>query len=228
MSGKQGLFITVEGIEGCGKSTQAKLLAAHLSARGTDTILTREPGGTPIGDLVRQILLDPEHKDMSPRGELLLYAAARAQHVDAIIRPALEEGKVVICDRYTDSTLAYQGYGLGLDMEMIRTINAVATGRLFPHLTFLFDIEPESGLSRKFGTTLVSRAGADRIEQRTLDYHRRVRSAYLSIASEHPERVRVIDAEQTIELIHEAVLRGVAQEMEVIEAGRWVPASETR
>lgn len=209
MKRTSGLFVSMEGIEGCGKSTQAKMLAAHLAARGLDNILTREPGGTAIGDLVRQILLDPTHGDMSPRGELLLYAAARAQHVDAIIRPAIAEEKIVICDRFTDSTLAYQGYGLGLDLDEIRTVNAISTGRLFPHLTFLFDLEPESGLRRKFGKAYSTQEGADRIEQRTLEYHRRVRNGYLAIGEQHPERMKVIDAEQPIEAIHQSVLATV-------------------
>lgn len=204
---KAGLFVTMEGIEGCGKSTQARLLSAHLQARSIECILTREPGGTRIGDLVRGILLDPKHADMSPRGELLLYAAARAQHVDSIIRPALQEGKVVVCDRYTDSTVAYQGYGLGIDVEIVKSINTIATDRLFPHLTFVFDLEPELGLRRKFGDAVTSSLDADRIEQRTLPYHARVRRGYAKIAEEHPERVTVIDAAQSAEAIHQAVLQ---------------------
>jgi len=203
----EGLFITMEGIEGCGKSTQTRLLAAHLQAKGISCIATREPGGTRIGDLVRSILLNPEHGELSPRGELLLYAAARAQHVDSIIRPALQEGKVVVCDRYTDSTIAYQGYGLGIDVETIRVINAIATDRLFPHLTFIFDLDPEVGLRRKFGDAVSSSLSGDRIEKRNLAYHERVRQGYARIASEHPERVRVIDAEQSPEAIHQIVLQ---------------------
>ncbi len=202
-----GFFITFEGIEGSGKTTQARLLVDYLVEVSLDAILTYEPGGTDIGDRVRDILLDKKHHFMPPRVELLLYAAARAQHVEEIIRPALSLGRVVVCDRFTDSTLAYQGYGLGMDREDIQKLNEFATGGLMPHLTVLLDFDPASGMWRKFGAdTPEARAEAgDRIEMRDLSFHQRVREGYLALAQEEPERFVVIDALQHWDAIHQQI-----------------------
>jgi len=202
-----GFFITFEGIEGSGKTTQARLLVDYLVEVGLDAILTYEPGGTDVGDRVRDILLDKKHPFMPPRVELLLYAAARAQHVEEIIRPALSLGRVVVCDRFTDSTLAYQGYGLGMDREDIQKLNEFATGGLQPHLTVLLDLDPASGMRRKFGAdTPQARAEAgDRIEMRDLSFHQRVREGYRALAQAEPERFVVIDALQEENVIHQQI-----------------------
>ncbi|MGE5553821.1 MAG: dTMP kinase [Betaproteobacteria bacterium] len=188
-AGGRGLFITLEGPDGGGKSTQAARLTERLRARGVPVVFTREPGGTPVGEALRQIILDPRN-DLAGETEVLLYAASRAQNVEQVIRPALAEGKVVLAERFVDSSLAYQGYALGRGIEAVRQINVFATGGLVPDLTLLLDVTPEVGLSR-----VGARAGgeaADRIERRRLEYHRRVREYYLMLAREEPGRVRVI------------------------------------
>ncbi|MEK7681943.1 MAG: dTMP kinase [Chloroflexota bacterium] len=182
-----GLFITFEGGEGSGKTTQARLLARRLRRRGVDVLLTHEPGGTPLGERARRILKGAI--PASPLAELLLFAAARAQLVAGVLRPALEAGTWVVCDRYTDSTAAYQGYGRGLDMEAIRAVNALATGGLRPSLTFLLDVPVEAGLRRKG-------ASDDRFEGEGLAFHRRVRSGYLELARREPGRVVVVDGRE--------------------------------
>lgn len=196
------LFITFEGPEGSGKTTQIRLLADLLEAEGLAVTMTREPGGTRIGNSVRAILLDPAHTEMSPRAESLLFQAARAQIVDEVIRPALAAGAVVLCDRYADSTLAYQGYGHGQPLEPLRQLGAYATGGLTPKLTVYFDIDVQAGLARK-------RAGAaeewNRMENKALAFHQRVREGYLRLAAEESDRWLVVDASQPVEAIHAAV-----------------------
>ncbi len=186
---ERGLFITLEGPDGGGKSTQAARLREKLRTRGAPVVFTREPGGTPVGEALREIILDPASQ-LSEQAEVLLYAASRAQNVEQVIRPALAEGKVVLADRFVDSSVAYQGYALGRGVEAVRQVNAFATGGLVPDLTLLLDVTPEVGLGR------VDARGegdaGDRIEQRQLDYHRRVREYYLALAKEEPGRVRVI------------------------------------
>ncbi|MCX7853370.1 MAG: dTMP kinase [Caldilineales bacterium] len=205
-------FITFEGIEGSGKTTQMQLLRDWLQARGEQVLATREPGGTAIGDRIRAILLDPNHTEMAAETEILLYSAARAQIVRQIIRPHLEQGWIVLCDRFFDSTLAYQGYGRGLPLNILRDITAFATGGLVPDLTFYLDLPVEVGLRRKAQTP----AEWTRFEAETLAFHRRVRKGYLELAAAEPRRWVVLDAGQPAELIQETIrqevlARGVVQ-----------------
>ncbi len=192
----KGIFITFEGIEGCGKTTQIQLLDKHLKDSGHPTLLTREPGGTPIGEKIRSILLDSRNNNMSPRTELLLYTAGRNQHIVEKIQPALEAGKIVLCDRYADATTAYQGAARDIDSNIIEEIHKVATGGLMPVLTFLLDCPAELGLGRARARNQTdSTAGTlDRFEQEEMDFHERVRQGYLNIAKREPERVQIIDA----------------------------------
>ncbi len=198
-----GIFITFEGIEGCGKSTQIRLLNDRLNAMGFSVVLTREPGGTKIGEKVRDILLSPESKAMSAVAELLLYAAARNQHIAEKIAPSLKAGKIVLCDRYADATTAYQGAARRIDMRDIETIHGVATGGLMPNATMLLDCEPKVGLARALARNAAENANgvSDRFEREALDFHERVRSGYLAIAKKNPERVHVIDANRSEEEI---------------------------
>ena len=201
-------FITLEGPEGCGKTTQAQLLAEALERKGLKIKLTREPGGDPVSEEIRKILLDGPDHSVVDRTEVFLYLAARSQHTERVIRPALEDGFTVICARYADSTVAYQGYGSGLDLELIRRMNALATGGLTPDLTLLLDIDVETGLRRS--------AAADqwnRMERKALEYHERVRRGFLEEARLHPERFAVIDASQDIEAVHHLVLAAVAERL---------------
>ncbi|MFC4768515.1 dTMP kinase [Effusibacillus consociatus] len=195
-----GLFITFEGPDGAGKSTQLRLLANHLDSLGIAYITTREPGGTPISDKIRALLLDPENSAMAPKTEAFLYAASRAQHVEEVIRPALARGKVVLCDRYIDASIAYQAVGLGLSPKMIRRWSEEATDGLWPVRTFLIDIPPDQGLTR-----IQSRGGPDRIEGRDLSYHSRVRETFLALASQEPNRFVVLDGTKTIQEIADQV-----------------------
>ena len=189
-----GLFITFEGIEGCGKTTQIHLLAKRLEAAGHAVVLTREPGGCPIADQVRAILLDAANTAMVPLAELLLYAAARAQHVQEVISPALAAGRIVLCDRFTDATIAYQGYGRGLDLPTIEKLNLLATGGLAPRLTLLIDCPAELGLARA-RARIAAQTGAreERFELESLRFHERVRAGYLELAQAAPERFAVVD-----------------------------------
>lgn len=200
-------FITFEGPEGSGKSTQAALLADALRSIGLLTRLTREPGGDPVSEQIRKILLDSPDDSITNRAELFLYLAARAQHVENIIRPNLKKGAIVICARYIDSTVAYQGWGGGLSVDMIRTLNNAATGGLIPDITFLMDIDAETGLKRQ--------QDWNRMERKGLDYHARVREGFLAEAKLYPERIRVLDALQDIDFIHRQVLHYVAEKLKI-------------
>ncbi|WP_370657388.1 dTMP kinase [Deinococcus sp. KNUC1210] len=183
-----GLFITFEGPEGAGKSTQLRRLAARLAAGGTPHLLTREPGGTDIGDKLRSLVLDTR-SHLSAMTEFLIYSGSRAQLVQEVIRPALGRGEVVVCDRYVDSSYAYQGYGRGLDLASLRAVSAAATGGLMPDLTFLLDIDPETGLAR------AARVGEpDRIERAGLDFHWRLKRGFVELAAQEPQRFVVLDA----------------------------------
>jgi dTMP kinase len=204
----RGFFITFEGIEGSGKTTQISLLSDYLAARGRSVRLTREPGGTPIGDQVRKILLDPANTALDPRAELLLYAAGRAQHLAELIRPALEGGATVLCDRFSDATEAYQGHGRGLDLELIGNLDRLVTGGMRPDLTILLDIDASEGLSRARGRN--SRHGLEteaRFENEQLPFHERVRQGYLELARREPGRFRVVDASRQPEAVHREVRR---------------------
>ena len=200
------MFITFEGAEGSGKTTQIQLLANALRAHEIDVTTTREPGGTRIGNAIRSLLLDLKHTEISPRTETLLFQAARAQLVDEVILPALAAGTVVLCDRYADSTLAYQGYGRGQVIAVLRSIGAYATRELTPDLTIYLDIDADAGLARK-------RAGAaeewNRMENLEVEFHRRVRDGYLALAAEDRARWLVIDASQPVDTIHRAILERV-------------------
>jgi len=201
------LFITFEGPEGSGKTTQIQRLAAWLREQGQTVLATREPGGTAIGDRVRAILLDSDHREMQPQTEILLFSAARAQIVGQIIRPHLARGGVVLCDRFADSTLAYQGYGRQLDLATLRLITAFATGGLQPDLTFCLDLPVDVGLQRK-----AAGAGEEwnRMEQETLAFHARVRRGYLTLAQAEPARWRVLDATQPVQALQAAMRAEVA------------------
>ena len=195
---KKGLFITFEGGDGCGKTTQIKLLDEYLQKKGYKTLLTREPGSKGLGIKLREILLNYDG-EVSPVCESFLFLADRAQHVDCIIKPALEDGVVVLCDRHTDSTVAYQGYGRGLDLEQIHSLNKIATSGLKPDLTIVLDVDVE---------TSQKRVGAekDRMESAGIEFFERVRKGFLEIAKQEPERVKVVDSTQSIEEIHNQIL----------------------
>lgn len=197
---KKGIFISLEGIEGTGKTTQARLLSERLIEKGCEVMLTQEPGGTVIGNKIREILLQIEHGEMSYMTELLLYNAARAQHLSEKILPALNKGKIVITDRFTDSTVAYQGYGRGIDMQLIMSINNIATEGMKPHLTILFDLDIETGLKRNKGINKV-----DRLELEDIEFHKKVREGYLKIAEAEAERIKIVDASMPLEIIAQKV-----------------------
>ncbi len=187
-----GLFVTFEGPDGGGKSTQQAILSDYLCGRGFATLCTREPGGTPLADGIRQLLLDPAYQGMCPVAEALLYAASRAQHVQEVIRPALTQGKIILCDRFLDSSLAYQSFGRGLPEALVRGINEDAVDGFIPDLTFLLDIDPTAGLARVADSR--GEAGLDRLEQEASSFHRLVREGFLALATEFPERIHLIDA----------------------------------
>lgn len=192
----RGILISFEGIEGCGKSTQAKLLYEYLKTKAIPCILVREPGGTQIGEAIRKILLDENNIKMSPKTELFLYLAARTQLLAEIIFPALKEGKVVLCDRFSDSTLAYQGGGRNLGLEKVSQINKYATDKLKPHLTILIDIPLSVSRER------TAKEKKDRLEKEDEEFHKRVRDTYLFLAKRAPKRIKVFDGTKNIEDLH--------------------------
>lgn len=200
------VFITFEGIEGCGKTTQIKLLSAYLNSQSYPVTVTREPGGCPIADKIRSILLDGENRKMVPLAELLLYAAARAQHVEEIIRPALDDGKIVLCDRFTDATVAYQGFGRDLNLPLIHDLNRLAAGQVQPQMTILLDCPPEIGLGRAI-SRIESTSGAreERFELESLQFHHRVREGYLQLAVDNPERFIMVDGNRPAEEVEVAI-----------------------
>jgi len=212
-----GVFITFEGPEGSGKSTQARLLYERLQVLGYPVILTREPGGTRIGELIRRILVDLRHTEMAPTTETLLFAAARAQLVSELVRPYLNTGGIVLCDRYADSTFAYQGYGLGRDLDELQVITTVATGGLWPDLTFYLEIEVEAGLRRKRtardraveatnpASTFTTPPEWNRLDARDLAYHQRVATGFTALMSNDPGRWRRFAAEQPLDALAEQI-----------------------
>jgi len=198
---KSGAFIVFEGGEGAGKSTQERLLAEHLAAAGLPVLRTREPGGTPAAERIRAILLDPASAGLDIRAEALLFAAARGDHVARVVRPALQVGTTVICDRYLDSSVAYQGYGRQMDPEQVRQLSLWATFDLLPDLTVILDVEPRVGLARV--------SDPDRLEAEPLEYHERVRHGFLTIAAADPARYLVIDGSKAPDEIAVQVFAGV-------------------
>ncbi len=192
------MFITLEGPEGSGKSTQIRRLAKRLEAMGYPVITTREPGGTPIGDQIRHVLMWMENQELHPRTEILLFLAARAQLVEQVIKPALQDGKIILCDRYGDSTLAYQGYGHGLDLEQLREMLDFATDHLKPDLTILMDLDVKTGLMRKQAEDEWNRLDAYEVL-----FHERVREGYLNLAHAEPERWQIVDASKGIDAVQE-------------------------
>lgn len=209
------MFITFEGIEGCGKTTQVKLLAKELLRQGRHVTLTREPGGCAIADKIRAILLDAGNAAMTPLTELLLYAAARSQHLNDTVRPALEAGEIVICDRFTDATVAYQGYGRGLDLDLIGRLNALATNGLAPGLTVLMDCPVEVGLGRalsRINGTLGPKE--ERFERESYLFHEKVRTGYRALAHAEPARFAVIDADRPVSEIASEVAEVVTARLQ--------------
>ena len=202
-------FITFEGIEGSGKTTQIQMLSESLEERGVDHLLTREPGGTPIGDAIRKVVLHPAHSAMSATCELMLYAAARAQHIEQLIRPAIQEGRLVLCDRFTDATRAYQGHGRGLPLELIERLHTLEVLSLRPDRTLLFDIDAATALERARERDHTKDPDETRFEQETLAFHERVRAGYLDLARRAKERIVVIDARGTPAEVQARVLAAV-------------------
>lgn len=200
-------FITFEGIEGAGKTTQARMLCEHLSGKGIQHVFTREPGGTIIGEKIRAVLLDPQSRGMVPVSELLLYGAARSQHIEEVISPSLAEGKVVICDRFVDATIAYQGHGREIPMNVIRIVNSLASADIKPDLTILLDIDPAVGLARaRERNQTAGDTSTTRFDDEELEFHRRVREGYLEIAREDTQRVRVVSADNSPEKVAKQIL----------------------
>ncbi len=203
----KGKFIVFEGIDGSGKTTQLNLLAEDLRRRGFTVLDTREPGGTRVGEAIREILLNPAYSELAPRAEALLYAAARAQHVVQVILPALNKGEIVLCDRFIDSSLTYQGFGRGIGVNLLKRINEPATDGLVPDLTIILDSGIENGMER------INQSGrdVDRIEREARTFHRKVRSGYLELAAREPGRYRVINANRPVGPVYEDVLMAVEE-----------------
>ncbi len=207
------LFITFEGPDGSGKSTQIGLLTSHLRRQGHPVYVTREPGGTPIGDQIRQILHDIHNTEMSARAEILLYSASRAQLVEQVILPRLAQGEIVLCDRYADSTFAYQGYGRRLDFEALQLITAFATQGLKPDLTIYLDLPVEEGLRRKEAANRAGQGELNRMDRLAVEFHQRVRAGYLEMARREPERWLVVDASASVEEIHRCICAQVEEKL---------------
>lgn len=203
------MFITLEGIEGAGKTTQIKEMVGFLEGRGHVCTVTREPGGTSIGKRIRSILLDPECGEMNPLTELLLYNADRVQHVEMLIKPALDAGKTVICDRFFDATTVYQGYARGLDISLIMKLHRLALGGLKPDITILFDLPAKTGLTRAWKAVRQGDRTSQetRFEKEKIEFHRKVRAGYLDLARQEPSRFRIIDAGQDQKWVKEEILR---------------------
>jgi dTMP kinase len=206
----RGLFITFEGMDGSGKTTQMRLLAERLRGRGRTVLETAEPGGTAIGRKIRQILLDAANQELSPSAELLLYFASRAQNVDEWIRPALARGEIVLADRFTDSSLVYQGCGRGLGADAVLALDRVACRGLQPDLTILVDIDVETSLGRAHARNASTAAGETRMDEQSVEFHRKVYEAYRALAAREPERIRKVDGRASIEGIGQAIWKIVS------------------
>jgi len=209
-------FITFEGGDGSGKTTQLKALDGYLTERGKSCIATREPGGTSLGNLIRQVLLEVGKQPITSPTELFLYLADRAQHIHEVIIPAIKQGKVILCDRHTDSTLAYQGYGRGIDLGLLRSLNDIASQGIEPDLTFLFDCPVEIGLSRTAQRQSQAITGAgreDRFEREKIEFHERVREGFLELARAEPHRFRIIDATRSVEEIAREIENVIDREL---------------
>jgi len=206
---KRGLFLTFEGMDGSGKTTQIRLLAERLRARGREVLETAEPGGTRIGTAIRRILLDAANQELGPTAEMLLYFACRAQNVDEWIAPALAAGKIVISDRFTDSTLVYQGCGRGLGADAVMTLDRIACRGLVPDLTLLIDIGAETSLARAHARNASTRDNETRMDEQSLEFHRQVYKAYHALAEREPHRVRIVDGRAPIEAIAAEIWRVV-------------------
>lgn len=207
-----GLFITLEGMDGSGKTTQIQLLQAYFEKSGFEVVVTREPGGTVISEAIRKIILDKQYLEMSHMTEALLYAAARAQHVDQLIRPAVESGKIVICDRFVDSSVVYQGISRGLGEARIRAVNDFAINGLMPNLTILLDLAAKEGISRK-----KSQQELDRLELEKDTFHQKVSDGYRKIADEMPERIIKVDASLSIDKIHGQIVKRIEELLKVTD-----------
>lgn len=206
----KGLLITFEGIDFCGKTTQVLLLQEHLIAKGHEVVEVREPGGTEISEKIRGVLLDRENLPMAPAAEMLLYQASRAQLTGEVILPALEKGKIVLCDRYYDSTTAYQGYGRGLDLDLVRKVNELATSGTRPHLTFLLDVSPGEVFTRIENLDLFG----DRMEDQRISFYKKVRDGYLTMAKSEPDRFRVIPGRRSVKDIASLIAKEVDKLMD--------------
>ena len=211
------LFVSFEGPEGSGKSTQIRLLEQALRRRRANFVSTREPGGTPIGEQIRAVLHDAKNQAMLPTVEILLYSAARAQHVGQVIRPALQRGDIVISDRFAESTLAYQGYGRGLDLKVLRMITDFATDGIKPDLVIYLDLDVQAGLERKRRDRDRGLGEWNRMDQQSLEFYRRVREGYLAMATQEPERWLVIDATQTVQAIHEQIWQHIEVSLQLYQ-----------
>ncbi len=203
-----GILITLEGVDGSGKSTQTILLEQYAKQKGKKVIVTQEPGGTRIGIKIRELLLDCKNSEMTALTEVFLYAAARAQHIEEVIRPALRQNCIVICSRFIDSTLAYQGYGGGLSLSLLENINLATSEGIEPKLTILFDVDPKQGLKRVTERETIASGredNGDRMERKEVAFHERVREGFLAIARSHPHRIQVVDGSLPIEKAFEKV-----------------------
>lgn len=207
---KRGIFITFEGIDGSGKTTQMRLLAQKLRAMGRDVLETVEPGGTEIGTQIRRILLNPANRDLTPTAELLLYFASRAQNVQAVLCPALAEGRIVLCDRFTDSTLAYQGFGRGLSAELILELDRIACGGLKPDRTVFIDIDVETSLRRAHRRNLKTSASDTRMDEQPIEFHARVRDGYLALAKRESGRILTINGCANIDDVAAQIWEAIA------------------
>jgi dTMP kinase len=208
-------FITFEGGDGSGKTTQLKALESYLAARGKSCLSTREPGGTSLGEHIRQVLLEVGQQPITSATELFLYLADRAQHIHEVIIPALAQGKIVLCDRHTDSTLAYQGYGRGIDLGLLRSLNDIASQGIKPDLTLLFDCPVEIGLSRtaqRQSKTTLERS-EDRFEREKIEFHKRIRAGFLELARAEPPRFRIIDAAGSVEEVAQEIKNIIDREL---------------